>query len=148
MERIFNIAGPCVAAKHYMLPATERLPEVPMLIRRELYFVVHAPRQSGKTTALKQLVRDINGADMAEAKERIIREHVAVLNSIRKRLDDNWMKRALGLIGRPTSDVGADGDALAWAVAYGILKESNGVYSYASPLIQEAIAHYQRGWVS
>ena len=62
MERFFNIAGPCVAAKHYMLPATERLPEVPRLISRGLYFVVHAPRQSGKTTALKQLVRDINGS--------------------------------------------------------------------------------------
>ena len=62
MERFFNIAGPCVAAKHYMLPATERLPEVVGMIRRELYFVVHAPRQSGKTTALKQLVRDINGS--------------------------------------------------------------------------------------
>ena len=62
MERFFNIAGPCVAAKHYMLPATERLPEVVGMIRRELYFVIHAPRQSGKTTALKQLVRDVNGA--------------------------------------------------------------------------------------
>ena len=62
MERFFNIAGPCVAARHYMLPAVERLPEVVGLIRRELYFVVHAPRQSGKTTALKQLVRDINGS--------------------------------------------------------------------------------------
>ena len=57
MEKFFNIAGPCVAAKHYMLPATERLPEVMGLVRRELYFVIHAPRQSGKTTALKQLVR-------------------------------------------------------------------------------------------
>ena len=62
MERFFNIAGPCVAAKHYMLPATERLPEVLSLIRKELYFVIHAPRQSGKTTALKQFVRDINGS--------------------------------------------------------------------------------------
>ena len=62
MERFFNIAGPCVAAKHYMLPATERLPEVMGFVRRELYFVLHAPRQSGKTTALKQLVRDINGS--------------------------------------------------------------------------------------
>ena len=62
MEKFFNIAGPCVAAKHYMLPATERVPEIMGLIRRELYFVVHAPRQSGKTTALKQLVRDINGS--------------------------------------------------------------------------------------
>ena len=62
MERFFNIAGPCVAADHYMLPATERLPEVLGLIRRKLYFVIHAPRQSGKTTALKQLVKDINGS--------------------------------------------------------------------------------------
>ena len=62
MERFFNIAGPCVAADHYMLPATERLPEVVGMIRRKLYFVIHAPRQSGKTTALKQLVRDINGS--------------------------------------------------------------------------------------
>ena len=62
MERFFNIAGPCIAAQHYMLPATARLPEVPTLIRRGLYFVIHAPRQSGKTTALKQFVRDINGS--------------------------------------------------------------------------------------
>ena len=62
MERFFNIAGPCIAARHYMLPATARLPEVSALIRRELYFVIHAPRQSGKTTALKQFVRDINGS--------------------------------------------------------------------------------------
>ena len=62
MERFFNIAGPCVKAKHYMLPATARLPEVEALIRREQYFVIHAPRQSGKTTALKQFVRDINGS--------------------------------------------------------------------------------------
>ena len=62
MEKFFNIAGPCVAAQHYMLPAIERLPEVPSLVRKGLYFVIHAPRQSGKTTALKQLVRDINGS--------------------------------------------------------------------------------------
>ena len=62
MERFFNIAGPCIAADHYMLPATERVPEVVGMIRRKQYFVIHAPRQSGKTTALKQLVRDINGS--------------------------------------------------------------------------------------
>ena len=50
-ERFFNIAGPCVAADHYMLPATERLPEVVGMVRRKLYFVIHAPRQSGKTSS-------------------------------------------------------------------------------------------------
>ncbi len=54
MARWFNIGGPCNPAKHYMLPAAERLPEVMSLIRKEQYFVVHAPRQCGKTTSLKE----------------------------------------------------------------------------------------------
>jgi len=60
MERYFNIAGPCVPGKHYMIPALERLPEVARLIDREQSFVIHAARQSGKTTALMALVRAIN----------------------------------------------------------------------------------------
>ena len=66
MSRWFNIAGPCIAAKHYMLPASERLPEVRSLIRKEQYFVVHAPRQCGKTTAFRALMDEINAkGDMA-----------------------------------------------------------------------------------
>ena len=61
MEKYFNIAGPCIPEKHYMLSALARLPEIRRLINREQYFVLHAPRQTGKTTALKALVREING---------------------------------------------------------------------------------------
>lgn len=60
MERYFNVAGPCIPEKHYMLPALDRMPEIRRLVAREQYFVVHAPRQTGKTTALKALVREIN----------------------------------------------------------------------------------------
>ena len=56
MERYFNIAGPCIPEKHYMLPALDRLPGIRRLVSREQYFVIHAPRQTGKTTALKELV--------------------------------------------------------------------------------------------
>lgn len=42
-----------------MLPPERRLPEVPRLIDRELYFVIHAPRQSGKTTCFETLARDL-----------------------------------------------------------------------------------------
>ena len=63
MEKFFNVAGPCNPAKHYMLPATERLPDVMRLIRQEQYFAIHAARQSGKTTLLQGLVRDINASD-------------------------------------------------------------------------------------
>ena len=60
MSRWFNIGGPCNPVDHYMLPASERLPEVMSLIRKKQYFVVHAPRQCGKTTAFQSLIREIN----------------------------------------------------------------------------------------
>ncbi len=60
MEKFFNIAGPCNPADHYMLSATERLPEVVSLICKKQYFVIHAQRQCGKTTALLALRNEIN----------------------------------------------------------------------------------------
>ena len=66
MERYFNTTGPCIPGEHYMLPALDRLPGIRRLVSRGQYFVVHAPRQTGKTTALKALVREINAkGDMA-----------------------------------------------------------------------------------
>lgn len=59
MSRRFNTAGPCVPAKHYMISALERLPQGPGLVDQQAYFVVHAPRQTGKTTALRALARDL-----------------------------------------------------------------------------------------
>ena len=59
MSRWFNIAGPCKANKHYMLPPMSRLPDLSMLIEQESYFVVHAPRQTGKTTAMLALAQQL-----------------------------------------------------------------------------------------
>ncbi len=67
MERYFNVAGPCFPEKHYMLPALDRMPEIRRLVAREQYFVLHAPRQTGKTTALQALVREINAKGEAVA---------------------------------------------------------------------------------
>jgi hypothetical protein len=53
--RHFNTAGPCVPALHYMLPALDRLPGIEGLVDRQGCFVLHAPRQTGKTTALREL---------------------------------------------------------------------------------------------
>ncbi|MBI2570322.1 MAG: AAA-like domain-containing protein [Candidatus Schekmanbacteria bacterium] len=55
MRRFFNTAGPCRPDMHYMLPPERRIPEVRELIDRAQYFVVHAPRQVGKTTCLATL---------------------------------------------------------------------------------------------
>ena len=55
MGRVFNTAGPCLADRHYLLPAERRLPQVRDLVEDGYYFVIHAPRQTGKTTLLRTL---------------------------------------------------------------------------------------------
>ena len=57
--RFFNTAGPCRPDRHYMLPAEKRLPSLRQLIEREHYFVLHAPRQSGKTTLVRAVVETL-----------------------------------------------------------------------------------------
>ena len=59
MPRWFNTAGPCKANIHYMLPPTVRLPSLERLIAQENYFVIHAPRQTGKTTAMLALAKQL-----------------------------------------------------------------------------------------
>ena len=59
MGRFFNVAGPCDSRFHFMVPAAGRLPGVPRLVQRGAYFVVHAPRQTGKTTTLRAIARDL-----------------------------------------------------------------------------------------
>jgi hypothetical protein len=59
MARFFNTAGPCRPELHYMLPPERRLPELPGLIDQQFYFVVHAPRQTGKTTCSRFLAQSL-----------------------------------------------------------------------------------------
>jgi type II secretory pathway predicted ATPase ExeA len=59
MKKWFNTAGPCQADIHYMLPAGDRLPELEQLIAQRNYFVIHAPRQVGKTTAMLTLAQEL-----------------------------------------------------------------------------------------
>ncbi|MFN0119271.1 MAG: hypothetical protein ACKV2V_02095, partial [Blastocatellia bacterium] len=55
----FNIGGPCRPEEHYMLSAANRLPELRRLIDRKEYFIIHAPRQVGKTTMMMQLAEEL-----------------------------------------------------------------------------------------
>ena len=54
-RRFFNTAGPCRPERHYMLPAEKRVASLRPLIEDEEYFVLHAPRQVGKSTSLRAL---------------------------------------------------------------------------------------------
>ena len=92
MEKTFNVAGPCFPARHYMLPALDRMPEIRRLVEQEAYFVVHAPRQTGKTTTVQALVDEINAKG----------EKVALyctLETLQNATDVDWaMKQIRGLL--------------------------------------------------
>ena len=60
--RSFNTAGPVNATDHYLIAPLSRidLDEVLGLVRDKKYFVLHAPRQTGKTSALLALADVLN----------------------------------------------------------------------------------------
>ena len=58
--RYFNVSGPCNKEDHYMIEASTRLQGVEQLIDMKQYFVIHAARQSGTTTYLKDLAERLN----------------------------------------------------------------------------------------
>ncbi|SEH06013.1 DEAD/DEAH box helicase family protein [Candidatus Venteria ishoeyi] len=62
MEKFFNNAGPSVPSKHYTIDPLQRIDvdNIEVLIAQERYFVLHAPRQTGKTTCLLELMFHLN----------------------------------------------------------------------------------------
>ena len=54
---------------HYMIDPLERIDaqEIEALIAQQRYFVLHAPRQTGKTTSLLALVKHLNARDKYQA---------------------------------------------------------------------------------
>jgi hypothetical protein len=56
--RFFNTEGPVRPDMHYCLPPLHRwdLAEVLALVEQQKYFLLHAPRQTGKTSCLLALM--------------------------------------------------------------------------------------------
>ncbi|MCL2824085.1 MAG: ATP-binding protein, partial [Polyangiaceae bacterium] len=69
MGKKFNTAGPNKLHKHYCVDPFARIDwrQVSGLIDDEKYFVLHAPRQSGKTTLLRSIVERLNAEGKYEA---------------------------------------------------------------------------------
>jgi len=62
MPKFFNITGPCNPEDHYMLPAKKRLvgSQLDRYVENKLYWVLHAARQTGKTTFLQSWMKELN----------------------------------------------------------------------------------------
>ena len=65
--RFFNTEGPVRSEDHYAIPPLKRgnVGEILQLIRDKRYFVLHAPRQTGKTSALIALRDLLNSGEGA-----------------------------------------------------------------------------------
>ncbi len=63
-ERFFNTAGPQKARLNYTIDPLSRVDwqEIQRLIAAERYFLLHAPRQTGKTTTLLAMMEALNGS--------------------------------------------------------------------------------------
>ena len=61
--RDFNVIGPVDPEVHYTIPPLSRLDlaRIVRLVEKRAYFVLHAPRQTGKTSVLGALQEHLNG---------------------------------------------------------------------------------------
>lgn len=114
--RKFNTSGPIVPEDHYCIPPLDRmdLRRVLELIADKRYFIVHAPRQTGKTSSLLALQDLLNSGSEGNyrclytnfeaggpARENIHEAMRAILNDIGSRarsvLGDDYVNRTKGM---------------------------------------------------
>ncbi|MCB1621159.1 MAG: AAA-like domain-containing protein [Thiothrix sp.] len=69
MQKYFNTAGPIIPEDHYHIDLLWRLDwdEIRHLIASKKYFVLHAPRQTGKTSTLLAMMQALNAAGQYQA---------------------------------------------------------------------------------
>ena len=132
--RKFNTEGPVVATDHYCIPPLERvnLDEILVLIDDKRYFVLHAPRQTGKTSVLLAL-RDrlnrgggsrcvyVNVEGAQTAREDVGRAMRAILGSLASRarlLGDGFLDAVWPDVLAASGPEGALGEVLVrWSQA-------------------------------
>ena len=135
--RFFNTAGPVRCDDHYCLPPLERfdLADLLTLIDQKKYFVLHAPRQTGKTSCLLALMEYLNRQGCYRAlyinvePAQTAREDVAA--GIRTILGDVGSQARRNL-----NDGYVDENWLAWLERFGphgALKETLSQWAAVSP---------------
>jgi hypothetical protein len=60
MAKFFNTSGPSVPSEHYLVSNQSNFDNIRRLIDNKRYFILHAARQTGKTTLILQLMDTLN----------------------------------------------------------------------------------------
>lgn len=119
--RFFTTEGPVNCARHYCLPSLDRLdlPEMLILIEQQKYFLLHAPRQTGKTTCLLALADHLN----QEGRYRAVYANIEVAQAYRENVDKG-MAAVVEQISRSARD--QVGDLTATGLARTVIASSTG----------------------
>ena len=98
-QRFFNTAGPIASDMHYHVPPLTRIDveDLLLLIRQWKYFVLHAPRQTGKTSALLTLRDQLN----ADGEFRCVYVNVEVGQAARENVQEG-VRAILSALARAT----------------------------------------------
>ena len=110
--KFFTTEGPVNCQKHYCLPPLERfdLDEILKLITKEKYFLLHAPRQTGKTSSLLSLMEYLN----QEGTYRALYANIESAQAARENLEMGLIE-VVQKIARSARDMLGDTDAVALA---------------------------------
>ena len=130
--RFFNTEGPTVAEDHYSLPPLQRwdLEEIRTLMDQKKYFLLHAPRQTGKTTCLLALADDLN----REGRYRAVYANIEGAQAYREQVDKG-MAVVVEQISRGARD--QLGDAGAAALGREVIAASTG-----GTMVEEFLAQW------
>ena len=131
--RFFNTSGPVMERDHYRIPPLARLDlaELRLLIDRQRYFVLHAPRQTGKTSALLALQGLLN----AEGAYRCVYVNIEAGQAMR----DNVERATRVILGQLALRAHATGDEFLLSAWSGIADEfGDGALGAALTLWTEA----------
>ncbi len=124
--RYFNTTGPVRAEEHYCIPPLERidLDDLLRLIGEQRYFVLHAPRQTGKTSVLLALRNLLNSegryrclyvnVELAQASRENMEEAMrAVLSSLGNQVRMTFNDEAFGRVWQASLETSGPSGSLA-----------------------------------
>ena len=110
--RFFNTTGPVTAERHYCIPPLDRvdLAEVRRLVAEDRCFVLHAPRQTGKTSALLALQDLLN----QEGRHRCVYVNVEAAQAAREDVEEAMRTVLSELADRATDALGDEELEAIW----------------------------------
>jgi len=93
VEKQFNTVGPTHHDIHYTLTPSGRInwPELSSLIDAQKYFILHAPRQTDKTSLMVHLTRTVNAEGKCRGNKALCQWTRTLIKNPQQRCKKIWL---------------------------------------------------------